>query len=250
MRRRHTVVLLFTAAIFGFGFQAARKPAAPVDPLIAGFRRTTVASVADAVDQVVGRRGFLAHDMRPRTLEGARAAFVGRARTAFMRPATAEQATPALSARHSVAMIDEAEPGDVGVLVIENGLDVAGLGGLMATAATARGMAGVVIDGGVRDLPEVRGLGLSVFARSVVPSSSVGRYATVDKGIPVECAGVRIEPGDLIVAGEDGVVAVPHDKAKDVLMRAQEIDARESKMVPLIKQLKALTKAIERFNRI
>jgi regulator of RNase E activity RraA len=147
-------------------------------------------------------------------------------------------------------MIDEAKPGDVGVLVIENGLDVAGLGGLMATAASARGMAGVIIDGGVRDLPEVRSLGLSVFARSVVPSSSVGRYATVDKGIPVECAGVRIEPGDLIIAGEDGVVAVPAGRAAEVLKRAQEIDARESKMVPLIKQLKTLSKAIERFNRI
>ncbi|MEZ5355265.1 MAG: RraA family protein [Bryobacteraceae bacterium] len=250
MKRQYTGLVLMTAAIAGFGFQAARKPAGPVDPLIAGFRKTTVASVADAVDQVVGRRGFLSHDMRPRTLDGARAAFVGRAKTAFMRPATAEQATPALSAKHSVAMIDEAQPGDVGVLVIENGLDVAGLGGLMATAATARGVAGVIIDGGVRDVGEVRSLGLPVFARSVVPSSSVGRYATVDKDIPVECAGVRIAPGDLIVAGEDGVVAVPAAQAMEVLKKAQEIDERESKMVPLIKQLKALTKAIERFNRI
>ncbi|MEZ5404344.1 MAG: RraA family protein [Bryobacteraceae bacterium] len=250
MRHKRTNFLILAAAFAGFGFQAARKPAAPVDPLIAGFRKTTVASVADAVDQVVGKRGFLSHDMRPRTIEGSRAAFVGRAKTAFMRPAAPEQATPALSAKHSVAMIDETEPGDVGVLVIENGLDVAGLGGLMATAATARGVAGVIIDGGVRDVGEVRSLGLSVFARSVVPSSSVGRYATVDKDIAVECAGVRVEPGDLIVAGEDGVVAVPKAQAMEVLKRAQEIDEREGKMAPLIKQLKTLTKAIERFNRI
>jgi regulator of RNase E activity RraA len=248
--RNQILTILFLAAAVGLGFQAVRNPATPADPLVSGFRKTTVASVADAVDQITGRRGFLSHDMRPRTLEGARAAFVGRATTAFMRPATPEQATPQLSARHSVGMIDEAKPGEVGVLVIENGLDVAGLGGLMATAASARGMAGVVIDGGVRDLSEVRALGLSVFARSVVPSSSVGRYATVDKGIPVECAGVRIEPGDLIIAGEDGVVAVPASRAAEVLKRAQEIDARESKMVPLIKQLKTLSKAIERFNRI
>ncbi len=233
-------------AVLGLGFQAARKPAEPADPVIAGFRKTTVASVADAMDQVVGKRGFMSHDMRPR-VEGK---VVGRALTALMREATADKATPPLSAKHSVAMIDAAKPGEVGVLVIENGLDVAGLGGLMGTAAKARQMAGIVIDGGVRDVPEVRALGLPVYARSVVPSSSVGRYATVANGIPVTCAGVEVKPGDVIVAGEDGVVAVPSERAAEVLKRAQEIDERESKMVPLIRQFRTLTKAIETFNRI
>jgi len=233
-------------AALGFGFQAARKGGGSPDPLIAGFEKTTVASVADSVDQIVGRRGFMSHDMRPR-VEGK---FVGRAVTALMREATPDKATPQLSARHSVGMIDAAKPGEVGIIVIENGLDVAGLGGLMATAAKARGMAGVVIDGGVRDVPEVRGLGLPVYARSVVPSSSVSRYATVANQIPVLCAGVEVKPGDIVVAGEDGVVAVPQEKAEEVLKRAQEIDERESKMVPLIQKLKALGKAIEQFNRI
>jgi regulator of RNase E activity RraA len=78
----------------------------------------------------------------------------------------------------------------------------------------------------------------------------VGRYATVANGIPVTCAGVEVKPGDIIVAGEDGVVVVPQERASEVLKRAQEIDERETKMVPLIKQYKALTKAIEIFNRI
>lgn len=253
MKSRRTILIaVAAAALTGLGFQAARKaaPAPVIDPLIAGFRKTTVASVADAVDQIVNRRGFLSHDMRPRTLQGDAAKIVGRATTALMRETTPDKATPALSAKHSVAMIDAAKPGAVGVIVIENGLDVAGLGGLMATAAKARGMAGIVIDGGARDLPEVRGLGLPVYSRSVVPSSSVGRYATVAQDVPVTCAGVEVKPGDIIVAGEDGVVAVPQDRAMEVLKRAQEIDDRESKMVPLIKQYRALTKAIEIFNRI
>ena len=248
MKKRYLLVL--AAVALGFGFQAAVRPGAPIDPLIAGFQKTTVASVADAMDQVTGKRGFLAHDMRPRTMQGMSAKFVGRAVTALMRESTPEQATPQLSAKHSVGMIDAAKPGEVGVIVIENGLDVAGLGGLMGTAAKARGMAGIVIDGGARDLAEVRALGLPVYSRSVVPSSSVGRYATVANGIPVQCAGVEIKPGDLVVAGEDGVVAVPADRAMDVLKKAMEIDDRESRMVPLIKQLKGLGKAIERFNRI
>ena len=135
-------------------------------------------------------------------------------------------------------------------MTIENGLDVAGLGGLMGTAARARNMAGIVIDGGVRDVGEVRALGLAVFARSVVPSSSVGRYATVDRNIPVQCGGVEVRPGDVVIAGEDGVVVVPNEQAAAVLKRAIEIDQRESKMVPLIQQLKALGKAVQQFNRI
>lgn len=244
--RTRIAICALTAAVFTLGFQAARKPAAPADPLVAGFQKTTVASVADAMDQVLGRRGFMSHDMRPR-VEGR---VVGRAITALMRQAAPEQATAALSAKHSVGMIDNSKPGEVGVIVIENGLDVAGLGGLMGTAAKARGMAGIVIDGGVRDVPEVRALGLPVYARSVVPSSSVGRYATVANGVPVKCAGVEVRPGDIIIAAEDGVVAVPQERAADVLKRAQEIDERESKMVPLIRQYRTLGKAVEMFNRI
>ncbi len=244
--RRYThLALALAACAAGFGFQAARK-ATPEDPLIAGFRKSTVASVADAVDQVVGRRGFLNHDMRPRVP----GQVVGRAATALLKPAAPDQATPTLSTRHSVGIIDNSKPGEVGVIVIENGLDVAGLGGLMGTAAKARGMAGVIIDGGVRDLAEVRALGLPVYARSVVPSSTVGRFAGVASGVPVECGGVTIRPGDIIVAGEDGVVSVPADRAAEVLKRSQEIDQRETKMVPLIKLHKALGKAVEIFNRI
>ena len=68
--------------------------------------------------------------------------------------------------------------------------------------------------------------------------------------MPVECAGVTISPGDIVVAGEDGVVIVPKDRADDVLKRSQEIDQRESKMVPYIKQYRSLQKAIAVFNRI
>ncbi|MCS7023222.1 MAG: RraA family protein [Bryobacteraceae bacterium] len=241
------VGIVVVAVALGVGFQqASRRPAVVADPLIEGFRKSTVASVSDAVDQVVGVRGFMSHDMAPR-IPGK---IVGRATTAILKPAPPEAATPTLSAKHSVAMIDEAKPGDVGVIVVEGSLDVAGLGGLMATAAKSRNMAGVILDGGVRDLAEIRALGLPVYSRSVVPSSSVGRWASVAKDIEVQCAGVRVRPGDIIVAGEDGVVVVPQERAQEVLKRAQEIDERETKMVPFIKQYRSLTKAIEVFNRI
>lgn len=231
------------------GWQGApTKPAAASSEqlLLDGFRKSTVASVADAVDQITGQRGFMSHDMRPR-IQGQ---IVGRAITALLRQTTPDKATPALSAKHSVEMIDSSKPGQVGIIVVENGLDVAGLGGLMATTAKVRGMAGVVIDGGVRDLPELRALNFPTYSRSVVPSSSVGRWASVSNNVPVQCAGVQVRPGDIIVAGEDGVVRVPAERAAEVLKRSQEIDERETKMVPMIKQHKALSKVVQIFNRI
>jgi len=219
--------------------------ASAADPLLDGFKKSTVASVSDAVDQIVGQRGYMSHDMRPRVP----GQIVARARTALVRPVPAEQATPALAVKHSVEMIEAAKPGEVGIIVMEDGLDVAAIGGLMATAAKSRNMAGIIADGGVRDLAEMRGLGMPVYSRSVSPSSAVGRYATVDKDIEVKCGGVIVRAGDIIVAGEDGVVVVPRDRAAEVLKRSQEIDEREMNMVPFIQKFKSLTKAIEKFNR-
>jgi regulator of RNase E activity RraA len=133
---------------------------------------------------------------------------------------------------------------------MEGTLDVAAIGGLMGTAAKARGMAGMVLDGAVRDVAELRALKLPVYARSVSPATAVGRYASVSKQVPVECAGVTVSPGDIVVAGEDGVVIVPKDQAAAVLKRSQEIDERETKMLPFIRQYRSLQKAIEVFNRI
>jgi regulator of RNase E activity RraA len=226
--------------------QAAERAAEVADPLIDGFRKTTVASVSDAVDQVVGVRGYLSHDVRPFVT----GRVVGRARTSLVRAATREQASPALAVKHSVEMIDSAQPGEVGVIVMEGTLDVAAIGGLMGTAAKARGMAGMVLDGAVRDIAELRSLGLPVYARSASPATAVSRYASVAKDIEVECAGVKVRPGDIVVADEDGVVIVPADKAEAVLKAAEDIDQRESAMVPIIKELKSLAQAIAKFNRI
>ncbi len=239
------LLLIPIAALLLVGFQQATKKTY-ADPLLNGFSKSTVASVADAVDQITGKRGYMSHDMRPRVGQS----FVGRATTALLKPATPEQATAALSARDSVAMIDAAKPGEVGIIVIAESLDLAGMGGLMATAAKARGMAGIILDGGVRDLAEIRSLGLPVFARSVSPGSSVGRWASVAKDIEVDCAGIKVKPGDIIVAGEDGVVVVPKEQEVAILKRSQEIDDRETKMVPFIKQFKSLGETVKKFNRI
>lgn len=226
---------------------AVQKKAGPPDePIIAAFKQTYPASVSDAVELVTGKNGTMRHDMKP-YIGGA---MVGRAVTSLVKPAPPEQATPALSTKHSVEMIDNAKPGEVGVIVMEGTLDIAAMGNLMATAAKVRGMAGMVLDGAIRDIWDVRRMGLTVYARSATPRTAVGHYATVANNIPVECAGITVRPGDIIVADEDGVVVVPQERAAEVLKKAQEIDAREKGMFPFIRQFKSLTQAIEKFNRI
>ncbi len=219
---------------------------AEADTLVEGFKLVAIASASDAVDSVTGERGFMNYDMRP-VVPGR---LVGRAATAKLVPVQDGQSSATRAVSHSVEMIDEAEPGTVGVIVVEDGLNVAAVGGLMMTAAKARSMAGMVLDGGARDLAELRSLGLPVYARSYTPATAVGRYISVSKNESVECAGVTVDPGDIIVADEDGVVVVPHEHAADVLAAAIDIDEREGAMVPLIKKLKSLTEVIKRFNRI
>jgi regulator of RNase E activity RraA len=216
------------------------------DPLIAGFKATYPASVSDAVELVTGKSGTMGHDMRLVTGK----AMVGRAVTSLAKPAPPEGSTPALATKHSVEMIDEAKPGEVGVIVMEGTLDIAAMGNLMGTGAIERGMAGMVLDGAIRDVWDIRRMGLTVYARSTTPRTAVGHYATVAKNVPVDCAGVTVRPGDIIVADEDGVVVVPKERAEEVLKKAKEIDDRERGMFPFIKEHKSIQKAIELFGRI
>jgi 4-hydroxy-4-methyl-2-oxoglutarate aldolase len=232
--------------VLSFVVVSVERPIAQTDLLIAGFKKSYPASVSDAVELVTGKNGTMNHDMK--LVNGT--PMVGRAITSLVRPAPPDQATPALSTKHSVEMIDNAKVGEVGVIVMEGTLDIAAMGNLMATAAKVRGMAGVVLDGAIRDVWDIRRMGLTVYARSISPRTAVGHYATVGRNVPVTCGGITVRPGDIIVADEDGVVVVPQERAEEVLKQAQAIDEREKGMFPFIRQFKSLSAAIEKFNRI
>jgi regulator of RNase E activity RraA len=238
------ILVIFTISLSGCSMMQSNKVSS--DITVEGFKHVALASVSDAVDQIVGKRGFMNYDMRPIVGKS----FVGRARTAVFRPAEKVPQGTELTLKDGTGMIDIAQEGEVGIIIVEDGLNIAGIGGLMATAAKSRNLAGMVIDGGVRDIEEITRLGLPVFGRSITPATAVNRYASVGKDITVQCAGVTVNPGDIIVAGTDGIVCVPKDKAEEVLKKAQEIDTTETKMVPYIKKYKSIQKAAEEFNRI
>ncbi|MFC8358761.1 RraA family protein [Streptomyces griseorubiginosus] len=114
------------------------------------------------------------------------------------------------------------------VIVVESGdLDHALAGGNVCAVAQRRGIAGFVADGVIRDLAEVREAGFPVFARGVIPIPGT-KKAVAPLGEPVRCGGVRVEAGDVVVADEEGVVAVPGTRLTETLTAARAKLAKEA----------------------
>lgn len=112
------------------------------------------------------------------------------------------------------------ERGAAGAATNDDPADYAGIGGLMATAMKYRGLAGAVVDASVRDTPRIRKLQFPVFSRGVAPSTTINHFRVTGVNVPVTCAGVRVSPGDIVTADEDGVAVVPAATAGDVLKKA------------------------------
>jgi regulator of RNase E activity RraA len=149
-----------------------------------------------------------------------------------------------------LAAIDQGTKDSVYVMVVEDGIDIAGMGGLMGTAMHAREYAGAVIDGGVRDVPQLKKIGFPVYALGIVPSTSVHHYRFAGSNVPVVCDGIEVKPADIIVADQDGVVVVPRADAQKVLALAQEMDFKEHSMYPYIEKLKSIEEAVKKFGRL
>jgi 4-hydroxy-4-methyl-2-oxoglutarate aldolase len=214
------------------------------DPLTEGFRMVEVASVADATEQLYGQKSYMSHEMRPVSPTK----FAGPAVTVLLKREEHKEGSKA--SEGMLEAIDNAKPGSVYVMVLEDGADFAGMGALMATAMKYRGLAGAVIDGGVRDTPQIRRLQFPVFSRGVVPSTTINHFRFAGVNIPVNCGGVRVNAGDIITADEDGVAVVPRAKADEVLKKAQALDDTEHSMLPFIEKFRSIKEAVAKFGRI
>jgi len=211
--------------------------------LLEGYRHVEVASLSDAMEKLTGQRIFLTHRMRPIFTSK----FAGFALTVKLKKD--ENKDPdALSGM--LAAIDQGGANSVYVMVVEDGADIAGMGGLMGTAMQARNFSGAVIDGGVRDTAYLQKIAFPVFALGTVPSTSVGHYRFAGANIPLVCDGVPVSAGDIVVADSDGVVIVPRGKAAEVLATAQEMDFKEHSMYAWIEKLKSIEEAVKKFGRL
>jgi regulator of RNase E activity RraA len=214
-----------------------------LEELVAGLRGCAVASVADAVDKVTGRRGYMHHDIKPRINDKK---IAGPAATVLEVP-TDEVLPP----QHALDLIDEAPKGSVIVIAVPGEDDVAVWGGLMTAGAVANGHEAAVLDAAVRDVAEIRrDFDFPVFARAVVPGTTLGRYKTVASNLPVTVGGIVVHPGDILVGDVDGVVVVPSTAAEAVLALAREIDQREAEQARLILEVRSLREGLAKYGRI
>jgi len=131
--------------------------------------------------------------------------------------------------------LDVCRPGDIVVVDAGSSLMNAVLGDLVCTKAQHRGIAGFIVDGLVRDLPEILALDFPVFARGTTPIGPLHR-GPGEINYPICCGGVVINPGDLVVADQAGVVVVPREIAQELLERLQKHKAGNAAYLEAIKR--------------
>jgi regulator of RNase E activity RraA len=119
-----------------------------------------------------------------------------------------------------IALIDDLQPGDVPVLGCGSSGRIAPWGELLTTACRARGANGCLTDGLVRDVKAVRALKFPVFHGGIGPLDSKGRGEVAAIDVPIECAGVTVNPGDLVFGDADGVLVIPQPIVKPTLKLA------------------------------
>lgn len=127
-----------------------------------------------------------------------------------------------------IEAVDSLMPGEIAVVATGDSKRNAPWGELLSTAALGRGARGAVIDGLVRDVKKIQALGFPVFAAGIKPVDSRGRGLVVDYNVPVDCGGVPVTPGDLVVGDFDGVVVIPARAVTDVVRLATEKVMREN----------------------
>jgi regulator of RNase E activity RraA/2-keto-4-pentenoate hydratase/2-oxohepta-3-ene-1,7-dioic acid hydratase in catechol pathway len=207
------------AAAYG----AARQPHAPQHDILDGLHAVATATLA-----AVARK----HGLNGLTLDGLRSTrpeqkLAGYARTVRYLPLREDLSAAQGAMNAQKRAIEEIRPGEV--LVIEaRGEPTAGtIGDILALRAQVRGAAGIVTDGAIRDSAALAGLDIPVYHAAVHPAVLGRRHVPWETGVTVACAGVTIQPGDLLVGDADGVIVLPPDRAAEILAEAREQERQE-----------------------
>jgi len=201
----------------------------------------TSAVVADALDAEGYPRQSPRVPIKPLT---ANTALVGWCKTTLW----AEMAHPDPKPYElELRAVDSCRPDDVIIAAANGSLRSGVWGELLSTAARNTGCVGVIVDGAVRDVRQMRAMGFPCFARATMVYDSKDRQRVIDLDVPVEIDGVCFHPGDLVIADEDGVVVVPKAVEASVVRRAWEKVHAENQVRDAIKKGMKATAAFEKF---
>ena len=137
------------------------------------------------------------------------------------------------------------------VVVIDNGgQQVSTWGGVASVAAAQNGVAGLVVDGGVRDADEIIEQGFPVFSRHVVPLSGKTRVKVIEINTTVKIDGMPVHPGDIIIGDASGIVVVPHERAAEVARLAAELEQQDRLASEEIRKGLSFTEALRKFAKL
>jgi 3-hexulose-6-phosphate synthase/6-phospho-3-hexuloisomerase len=190
-------------------------------------RRRLLSLASALLSDALGKTGAMDHDMK---CYSARAKMAGPAATLRVHPADV------LMVAKAVAL---SPPGRVLVIDGQGELNTALWGSIITLGARRKGLAGVVIDGAIRDLAEIRRDPFPVFARAVVPNAGGAEYRG-EFGVPVQCGGMVVNPGDWVVGDLDGVVVIPARRVQEALEGAERLKKVEKRIAGAVRAGKDL----------
>lgn len=123
--------------------------------------------------------------------------------------------------------IEQVEPGDVFVVDAMGCLEAGTMGDILASRIKKRGAAGIVADGCVRDSPFIKRMGVPVYTRGVHPAANTSAILPLEHNQPIQCGGVTVLPGDVLLGDEEGVVLIPPQLAAEIAQHGPEHEALE-----------------------
>jgi regulator of RNase E activity RraA len=203
-----------TAVTWPQGYRINPRATGPAADLVEAFRTVPVAVAGDCMGRSVGTVG-----LKP---------YHGDLKTVLCGPAVTVRVRPGDNLMIHKAMF-MAEPGDIIVVDGAGDLTQALMGGLMRTSAIAKRLGGFVLDGAVRDTVEWAEGGMPIFAKGHTHRGP-SKDGPGEVNVPIACAGLAVQPGDLILGDADGVIAIPAADLAALLPQVQAHLAKEAKI--------------------
>jgi regulator of RNase E activity RraA len=207
------------AAAYGATYQ----PNAAQNDILDGLHEVATATLA-AVARKRGLNGLTLDGLRSTRPEQKMA---GYARTVRYLPLREDLSAAQGAMNAQKRAIEEIRPGEVLVIEARGEATAGTIGDILALRAQVRGAAGIVSDGAIRDSAALAGLDIPVYHAAVHPAVLGRRHVPWETGVTVACAGVTIQPGDILVGDADGVIVLPPHRAAEILAEAREQERQE-----------------------